>query len=1186
MRKHGNASSARLLVAAALLLSAILPMLCPPAGANITITIATLGNGQPEGLVSFSSAGTRTSLNLSVQTGLRASSAFLSISGSTYTSGGKDGPESPSLDLGDDGDIEWRYNGTGFGALGFQYMFASGNTSARITYLPGGGNDTNLSLRFPAGAVLADCYIDLLVEDFTGEAVDASIDVGADTLPDWSGTGLALPVQVTGLSSVLTAYISSAQPAGTDSFGVKYVDVPLRIECNDTANLTLQNLTFPYGCKVRTNDLSAELNSHIPAAPGTALESITLALSTLSPGKLKVSDVQIVAAPPVHAPTLYNPLPPEDVVMDENSAYLFRISQSDSYGNPVTLQWYVDDAAITGANGTSYILNTNYNSSGQHVVEVRANNTLDVGSWVWNVTVRNVNRLPVVTGYYPKGTPSVAENSSLDFNATAYDPDGKTLSYLWTLDGSPQMVTVNSFRFSPIFGQSGAHELAVSVVDGDGGATNITWSITVRRTNVAPEIVLFSPKTAPSMKELETIAFSVTATDMNGDSLTYTWAVDGNQSGEGRFFNYTAGYFSGGLHNVKVFVSDGEYTVERTWTVTVEDVNRFPTATLDRPREGDEFVYPAAITFSGTLSSDLDGDPLTFKWYDGDVEMGSVSTLQKALPKGKHAVRLVVGDGKGASSEARVNFTVREIVLSATLNVAGNPKTGDAVTVTVTITNSGDTAAMDYPVRFFVDGDQKAQKTIPRIDAGKSVKEKFTWTAETGKHVLTTSIGDANATKSLSVAAGTPDWLPVLIIVIILAVVITAVAGFLFMRTKKLSRDAAREKHREHGSAPERRPGRDVPVSPPAPPIAVKPATGKPLKGDDETPESDSPYEDASLLDQIILDETPYKEAGLKIKTTIQRRVKPEESVRDELSMKTSSKRPVSPELTVSVRDESAKPAPGATAAKTPAPAPARKERTEVVSLAPTSAAQLFTGVQTEPAEGTAPSGTEDDEEAGEDDTEDASSSVEEGEDAGEMPSTEPEPAPSALMFAKEEPSSASVLFAKPAAPPVAPRPAAPPVEMQPHEPEVEEKSPAPVVVQKHRAPAIETKPAPPPVEARPAVPGTGQTVATGLKSDAPPAASAPMTIEARLGAFEQKMLAAEMKGADIAAVRRSLGLGRSFQRGGIPLKAEQYMKKAEEQLSEAERWASGKPGKCLSCGAVTEPGWVECPECGKPLKG
>ncbi len=85
----------------------------------------------------------------------------------------------------------------------------------------------------------------------------------------------------------------------------------------------------------------------------------------------------------------------------------------------------------------------------------------------------------------------------------------------------------------------------------------------------------------PSANENSLLSFSVTASDIDGDSLNYIWKVDNIQVGTNRGYNYNLDYFSSGNHLIYVIVSDGKGgTAVKTWNLTVNNILIPTTCTL------------------------------------------------------------------------------------------------------------------------------------------------------------------------------------------------------------------------------------------------------------------------------------------------------------------------------------------------------------------------------------------------------------------------------------------------------------------------------------------------------------------------------------------------------------------------------------------------------------------------------
>jgi hypothetical protein len=767
-----------MIAASAALLLPMLGQLCaPPVDANIDIFVNRFDNGSSEALIDFPTAGSNSDLKLSIQTGVRIYYAFFNITG--LAAGGTEYLDRPTIDMGGDGSVEWCFNGTGYGNFGHQTLFSDGNSSFVISFGPAGGSDDSMSVRFPAQARITSAAVTLAPSGFSGP-LNVSFDIGADGTADWANTALTGPAPIPAFDSVLSAFVSSAAPSGTDIYNNSYVDVPLRVSCGSAATLSFVGLSISYTCTIVTGNLGAELDQLVPDTLGTENVSIPLVITSASSGRLRIWDMRIRAQPPAHSTSLLDTRPAPDPVMDENTALNFSCSPVDIYGNPFSVQWYLDDSLVPGANGSAYTFSANFSSSGRHMVMVSATNGIAQSQFTWSLTVLDVDRAPVLDSFAPSDTVSVAEESTMAFNVSARDPDGDGLSYSWRLDGHLRPEVGDLIVYRPAYGAVGQHTVDVTVQDGRGLQASHYWCVTVLKTNVPPVISSSSPSGDATVREGEVLRFSVAATDVNWDTLIYAWSVDGFHVADGMEFDLTPDFHSSGIKEVRAVVSDGEFTVLRSWTITVIDVNRPPTAILGSPSEGAEVLDTDVVRLSAPLCSDPDGDILNLSWSDGDVPVGNGTCLNVSLARGRHLIRLLVDDGRGGKATASVNVTVRVTRLNLTARVSQrSPVVGDTVKLTVNILGEGDAPASNLSLDFFVDGVPSGNRIFPLVEPGANITQTFPWTAERGTHELLIIAGNQTLTFNVKGIEAVSEWYyPTLILLVALMVSVGTAAGY------------------------------------------------------------------------------------------------------------------------------------------------------------------------------------------------------------------------------------------------------------------------------------------------------------------------------------------------------------------------------------------------------------------------
>jgi hypothetical protein len=279
------------------------------------------------------------------------------------------------------------------------------------------------------------------------------------------------------------------------------------------------------------------------------------------------------------------------------------------------------------------------------------------------ITVTPTNRAPKLEAI---GSRSVAEGATLAFTVAAADDDGDALSYAASNlpPGSSFTPATRTFSWSPGYDRAGDYP-GVRFQVSDGAATVFEEiQITVTPTNRAPKLEAIGSR---SVVEGATLAFTVAATDDDGDALTYAASnlPDGATFDPAtRVFSWSPGVGRAGSYpGVRFEVSDGAATVAEEITITVTPGNRAPV--LD-PTADQEVGEGQLLTFS-VGATDPDGDTLAYGIFNApagstfDPATGLFSWRPRFDQGGSYpGIRFTVADPGGLGDEAEIAITVTE----------------------------------------------------------------------------------------------------------------------------------------------------------------------------------------------------------------------------------------------------------------------------------------------------------------------------------------------------------------------------------------------------------------------------------------------------------------------------------------------------------------------------------------------
>ncbi|MFA5147284.1 MAG: Ig-like domain-containing protein [Candidatus Omnitrophota bacterium] len=238
---------------------------------------------------------------------------------------------------------------------------------------------------------------------------------------------------------------------------------------------------------------------------------------------------------------------------------------------------------------------------------------------------------------------------------SASDADGDTLSYIIVADPRHGSLsgTAPDLTYIPDTGYEGSDTFTYKANDGADDSNIATVSVTISAMNGLPDLSGIPSTLVKNEADTITCAELEKATDIDGDALTYTY------SDWVTMLPYTTTYTDSGTHIIRVEVSDGTGSVSKDIEVTVNNINRAPSAS-------DRSVSTARNTAKAVAlgAADDDNDPLVYTIVS-DPGHGSLTgtppdiTYTPAVDySGTDSFTFKANDGLDDSNTATVSITV------------------------------------------------------------------------------------------------------------------------------------------------------------------------------------------------------------------------------------------------------------------------------------------------------------------------------------------------------------------------------------------------------------------------------------------------------------------------------------------------------------------------------------------------
>ena len=396
---------------------------------------------------------------------------------------------------------------------------------------------------------------------------------------------------------------------------------------------------------------------------------------------------------------------PDQAANVGNTVTLNGAASSDPDGDALSYQWFLSTrpagSAAVLSNATTATPSFVVDKKGTYIARLIVNDgALDSAPDTVSITVAN---RPPVANAGPDQSSAVGAHITLDGSASS-DADGDALTYSWAFMSVPAGSTAtlaNPSSIAPSFtiDEPGAYVVALIVNDGEASSAQDTVTVSTINT---PPVANAGPDQTSTVGATVTLDGSGSS-DADGDALHFAWTLISRPAGSGATLvnpatmSPTLAIDRPGTYVARLIVNDG-FVDSAADTVTITTLNSAPVANAGPDQTA---RVGATVTLDGSHSSDVDGDPLTFRWAFTSRPAGSAAVLMNPFSvaptfvidvPGSFVVQLIVNDGTVDSAADTVTIT--------TINSPPVANAGADRTVTV-----GSTQTLDGSLSTDVDGD-------------------------------------------------------------------------------------------------------------------------------------------------------------------------------------------------------------------------------------------------------------------------------------------------------------------------------------------------------------------------------------------------------------------------------------------------------------------------------------------------
>jgi PGF-pre-PGF domain-containing protein len=345
---------------------------------------------------------------------------------------------------------------------------------------------------------------------------------------------------------------------------------------NETVEIILHatdddgDLPLYYNTTSSVGSLTGNVFTWTPTYNDSGSHDISFTVSDRNDGTgLTDTEVAVITVNDENAAPVFNEVGSQNVT--EGSTLSFKVSANDVDSDDeltYSVEEQPEGSSVAFSSGIIFTWTPAYDDAGNHSAIFKVTDGSHPVYLQVYIEVYDYNHAPVFTSLQPSYTVNESERLDIILGAEDEDDDNSLTTRINDTGNASGTLVGDVYVWDTDYLDSGTYEIEFEV--SDGKVTTVrTTTVTVNDVNAPPVLSSIGSR---SVTEGSTLTFTLTATDVDGDTLTYSAQnLPANET-----LNATTGKFiwkpesgDAGTYNVIFSVSDGIANDSETVTITV-----------------------------------------------------------------------------------------------------------------------------------------------------------------------------------------------------------------------------------------------------------------------------------------------------------------------------------------------------------------------------------------------------------------------------------------------------------------------------------------------------------------------------------------------------------------------------------------------------------------------------------------